>query len=847
MRSRFSILAITAKWRRNSAAAMIALVVSIVTSAASAFPDYPQRDSTQFLGSAAQFEGNSVPITQGTGGTGNPSGWSTNNGLLSIGNTSSVSETWFTIPGFTPNPNNGYTVEMRFKVTDAGTKYVGEFNPQGSTPGSLFSFAIKGDGIYDTLSTPNVPLYSGDLTDGFHTIRVAVAGNLDTINGPGNHAYLYIDGTPVGSGWTSAAPYAHTYGGPTRLLFGDTGGGIIDGAIQVDYLRADTTGSYAPLAPPIVVDSNQGTTFSRAIFGQNGFASPYISESRQAAYEKNLLLLEGTSIRGVAGGYWATNYNWKTRIDANQTVFHSSGQRAKGESTLEFLRIARDKGASLIITVNDTGIGIFGDDGSFHYTDTTLGTAASMARDWVRYTNHILPTYRQGDTITDPDDLRILNEMDWQGPDFRSDKLLAPGEAAVPKVTYWEIGNEIDYYGSPALYRDKYRTITQAMLQVDPTIKVGPNVVGVQAGLAEGYLHELLRNKAGVGRERVDFISYHPYGYQILGVADSDHAGITRELNEIKANLTYERSWIRDRISNSGRDPNSIELMATEWNPSTYDVNWSVRQYNGLGVVETAMTFVEQGLQAAHFWLWPAYIHTGDTMSQYLAFDALVKYGGDTLLKSYSEENLRLYVTRDSTTNTVAFWGLNFAFGDAGDNARSLQVALENLGFEDSKVTLMRLADSTGPTTLLSGISGGRPSVDWITSDLTGQIDLSNFSMTINPAEITLLVIQKWLPGDFNDDGSVDAADYVMWRKLEGTSFDLNGNGDDSAGSAGVVDQADYLLWRSNVGRTALGSSALVPPPIPEPLAHLVVATGLFVVVLKGSRRRIFFAAKANQ
>jgi hypothetical protein len=45
------------------------------------------------------------------------------------------------------------------------------------------------------------------------------------------------------------------------------------------------------------------------------------------------------------------------------------------------------------------------------------------------------------------------------------------------------------------------------------------------------------------------------------------------------------------------------------------------------------------------------------------------------------------------------------------------------------------------------------------------------------------------LPGDFNGDGSVDAADYVVWRKTDGT-------------------QADYETWRANFGRIADSGAA---------------------------------------
>ena len=52
------------------------------------------------------------------------------------------------------------------------------------------------------------------------------------------------------------------------------------------------------------------------------------------------------------------------------------------------------------------------------------------------------------------------------------------------------------------------------------------------------------------------------------------------------------------------------------------------------------------------------------------------------------------------------------------------------------------------------------------------------------------------LPGDFNQDGVVDAADYVLWRDTQGqTGTGLLADGDGNQ----VVDQADYNLWRSQL------------------------------------------------
>ena len=53
------------------------------------------------------------------------------------------------------------------------------------------------------------------------------------------------------------------------------------------------------------------------------------------------------------------------------------------------------------------------------------------------------------------------------------------------------------------------------------------------------------------------------------------------------------------------------------------------------------------------------------------------------------------------------------------------------------------------------------------------------------------------LPGDFNYDGTVDAADYVMWRKTDGS-------------------QAGYNSWREHFGQSA-GSGSFSDATVPEP------------------------------
>jgi hypothetical protein len=76
------------------------------------------------------------------------------------------------------------------------------------------------------------------------------------------------------------------------------------------------------------------------------------------------------------------------------------------------------------------------------------------------------------------------------------------------------------------------------------------------------------------------------------------------------------------------------------------------------------------------------------------------------------------------------------------------------------------------------------------------------------------------LAGDYNNNGAVDAADYIVWRNTLGSPTEpaADGNHDN------VVDLADYGIWRNNFGRSSAGSGSLVGvSPIPEPASLLLV------------------------
>jgi hypothetical protein len=60
------------------------------------------------------------------------------------------------------------------------------------------------------------------------------------------------------------------------------------------------------------------------------------------------------------------------------------------------------------------------------------------------------------------------------------------------------------------------------------------------------------------------------------------------------------------------------------------------------------------------------------------------------------------------------------------------------------------------------------------------------------------------LPGDYNTNQAVDAADFVIWRKTKGSNV-LQYAGADGSGNS-KIDDADYDVWRGNFGASSSGS-----------------------------------------
>jgi hypothetical protein len=102
--------------------------------------------------------------------------------------------------------------------------------------------------------------------------------------------------------------------------------------------------------------------------------------------------------------------------------------------------------------------------------------------------------------------------------------------------------------------------------------------------------------------------------------------------------------------------------------------------------------------------------------------------------------------------------------------------------------------------------------------------DAATFSLSVVGTSL-VLAPKAGVPGDYNGNGTVDAADYVVWRKHVGQSFQLSN--EVSGQTPGTVTQEDYTAWRARFGNTAGNAAGSAMLGVPEP-----TSVGLALIML---------------
>jgi hypothetical protein len=98
----------------------------------------------------------------------------------------------------------------------------------------------------------------------------------------------------------------------------------------------------------------------------------------------------------------------------------------------------------------------------------------------------------------------------------------------------------------------------------------------------------------------------------------------------------------------------------------------------------------------------------------------------------------------------------------------------------------------------------------------TGTVGEDNYTLTS-------LLAAAGVAGDYNDNGIVDAADYVLWRN--------GGPLENEVEDPGTPSAADYNAWRARFGNGSGGGAALsASAAVPEPatlVCLLIAVAGL--------------------
>jgi hypothetical protein len=218
-------------------------------------------------------------------------------------------------------------------------------------------------------------------------------------------------------------------------------------------------------------------------------------------------------------------------------------------------------------------------------------------------------------------------------------------------------------------------------------------------------------------------------------------------------------------------------------------------------------------------------------MSGLVKIASYAEYGGDKSTAGWllNENMARLYLafaTYDKPVS-IQFPSSPVLLGESlsANIPVSMNVQLNTSGMVDwTKVELFDYAQKIGevfaggassstaivPATLSAG------DVHALTAQVTGAD-----GVTIRTTNI-VTVLTAPLQGDYNDDGRVDAADYVVWRNGLGTTYT----------------QDDYNTWRAHFGQTVgNGAGANSNAAVPEPTTLITIVAALIGCAMAKARQ----------
>ena len=103
--------------------------------------------------------------------------------------------------------------------------------------------------------------------------------------------------------------------------------------------------------------------------------------------------------------------------------------------------------------------------------------------------------------------------------------------------------------------------------------------------------------------------------------------------------------------------------------------------------------------------------------------------------------------------------------------------------------------------------------------------------------QISAVRLNLNIPGDYNENGIVDAGDFVVWQDALGQNITLPNS--DPNDVDGVVTNAEYGFWLTTFGNSREGSGASSAFAVPEPSgAHQLLLLCLWFGLIRRAKRR---------
>ncbi|WP_197525714.1 trypsin-like serine protease [Pseudobythopirellula maris] len=179
-------------------------------------------------------------------------------------------------------------------------------------------------------------------------------------------------------------------------------------------------------------------------------------------------------------------------------------------------------------------------------------------------------------------------------------------------------------------------------------------------------------------------------------------------------------------------------------------------------------------------------------------------------------------VPDSATLATGSYLDAGFNYAPAGlyDLSLTYTRAAEGLQIDWS---MLQVDDQGDPTGVYehsgSAVDSTPASPTWNYNQLGLHLLTTGFEGSIVVDDVAVAFVAGGLPGDFNADGAVDAADFTVWRDGLGAQYTA----------------ADYTLWRDHYGETA------APPTpastVPEPAAALTTLLAAGLIASRRTRR----------